>query len=77
MLLKIRLYRTKVFKGSNTYAEPILKWTREDERNLDPRMKKLINMHKYLPQGDDTERLNAIRNEGLCEFLQDFSNGIC
>ena len=42
----------------------ILKWAREELRQMDQRTRKLMTMHKALHSKDDVDRLNVPRKEG-------------
>ena len=70
-LLETKLGSRNLFKGINTWAVPIirysgpfLKWTREELRQMDQRTRKLMTMHKALHPRDDTDRLYVSRKEG-------------
>ena len=43
---------------------PFLKWTRDELRQMDPRTRKLMTMHKALHPRDDDDRLYVPRKEG-------------
>ena len=68
-LLEIKLCRRNLIKGINTwavsfdrYSEPFLKWTRE-LKQMDPRTRKLMTMHKALHPREDVERIYVSRKE--------------
>ena len=46
------------------YSGPFLKWTREDFKQMDPRTRKLMTMHKALHSRDDIDRLYVLRKAG-------------
>ena len=49
------------------YSGPFLKWTREDLKQMDPRRRKLMAMHKTLYPRDDIDRLYTSRKVGVRE----------
>ena len=58
-------------KGINTwavpfvrYSGPFLKWTREELKQIDQRIRKLLTMHKALHCRNDVDRLYVSRKEG-------------
>ena len=58
-------------KGIDTWAVslvrhsgPFLKWTREELKQIDQRIRKLMPMHKALHTRDDVDRLYVSRREG-------------
>ena len=58
-------------KGINTwavslvrYSGPFFKWTRDELRQMDKRIRKLMTMHKALHPRDDVDRLYVPRKEG-------------
>ena len=70
-LLETKLNGRKLIKGINTWAVPLvrytgpfLKWTRDELRQMDPRTRKLMTMHKALHPRDDVDRLYVSRKEG-------------
>ena len=70
-LLETKLNSRNHFKGINTwavslvrYSGPFLKWTRDELRQIDPRSRKLLTMHKALHPRDDVDRLYVSRKEG-------------
>ena len=63
--------RQNLIKGINTWALPhvrysghFVKWTREELKQMDQRIRKLMNMHKALYPRDDDDRLYVSRKEG-------------
>ena len=46
------------------YSGPILKWAREELKQMDQRTRKLMIMHKVLHPRDDVDRLYVSRKEG-------------
>ena len=70
-LLKTKICSKNLIKGINTwagplirYSRPFLKWTREELKQMDQRTRKLITMHKALHPRDDADRLYISRKEG-------------
>ena len=70
-LLEIKLSSRNLIKGVNTWAVPLvrysgpfLKWTREELKQIDQRIRKLMTMHKALHPRDDVDRLYVSRKEG-------------
>ena len=70
-LLETKLNSRNLIKGINTwavrlvrYSGPFLKWTREELRQMDQRIRKLMTMHKALHPRDDVDRLYVSRKEG-------------
>ena len=60
-----------LMRGINTwtvhlvrYSRPILKWTRDELRQMDQRTRKLMTMHKALHPRDDVDRLFVPRKDG-------------
>ena len=69
--LKTKLCSRNLIKRINTWAVPLvrfsgpfLKWTIEEFKQMDQRIRKLITMHKALPPSDDEDRLYVSRKEG-------------
>ena len=69
-LLETKLSSRNFIKGINTWAAPLvrysgpfLKWTREELKQMDQRMRKLMTMHKAL-HPRDVDRLYISRKEG-------------
>ena len=46
------------------YSGPFLKWTRDELRQTDQRIRKLMTMHKALHHRDDMDKLYVPRKEG-------------
>ena len=70
-LLETKLSSRNLIKGINTwavplvrYSRPFLKWTREKLTQMDQRTRKLMTMHKSLHPRDDVDRLYVSRKEG-------------
>ena len=70
-LLEKKLSSRNLIKGINIWAVPLvrysetfLKWTREELKQIDPRTRKLMTMHKALRPRDDVDRPYASRKEG-------------
>ena len=70
-LLVTKLCWRNLIKGINTwavplvrYSRPFLKWTRNKLRQMDQRTRKLMIMHKALHLRDDVDRLYVSRKEG-------------
>ena len=70
-LLETKLNSRNHIKGINTWAVPLvrysrafLKWTREELKQMDQRTRKLMTMHKALYPRDDVDRLYVSRKEG-------------
>ena len=69
-LLETKLSRRNLIKGINTwaiplvrYSGPFLKWTRDELKQMDQRIRKLTTIHKALHPRDDVERLYVSRKE--------------
>ena len=69
-LLKTKLNGRNIIKGINTWAVPLvrysgpfLKWTRDELKQMDPRTRKLMTMHKALHPRDDVDRLYVSRKD--------------
>ena len=63
-LLEIKLYRRNLIKEINTWADLLvrysgqfLKWTREELKQMEQRIRKLTTMHKGLHPREDVDRL--------------------
>ena len=70
-LLETTLSSRNPIKGINTsavplvrYSRPILKWARDELKQMDQRTRKLMTMHKALHPRDDVDRLYVSRKEG-------------
>ena len=70
-LLETKLPSRNLIKGINTwavpfvrYSGPFLRWTREELKPIDQRIRKLKTMHKALHPRDDVDRLYVSRKEG-------------
>ena len=70
-LLKTKLYYRNLVKGINTWADPLvrysrpfLKWIKEKLKQMGQRTRKLMSMHKVLHPRDDVDRLHMSRREG-------------
>ena len=70
-LLETKLSCRNLIKGINIwavphirYSGPLLKWTREELKQMDQRTRKLMTMHKTLHPRDDVDRLYVSRKEG-------------
>ena len=70
-LLEINLSIRNLIKGIDTwavplvkYSRPFLKWTREELKQMDQRTRKLLTMHKALHTSDDVDRQYVSRKEG-------------
>ena len=70
-LLETKLASRNLIKGINTwaaplvrYSRPFLKWTRDELKQMDQRTRKLMTMHKTLHPRDDVDRLYVSRKEG-------------
>ena len=70
-LLETKLSCRNLIKGINTwavplvrYSKPFLKWTREELKQIDQRTRKLMTMHKAIHPRDDADRLYVSRKEG-------------
>ena len=70
-LLETKLCCGNFIKGINTwavplirYSRPFLKWTREELKQMDQRPRKLMTIHKVLHPRDDVDRLYLSRKEG-------------
>ena len=62
-LHETKLYYNNLIKGINTWAVPLvkysgpfLKWTREELKQMDPRIRKLMTRHKALHPIDDVDK---------------------
>ena len=69
-LLDTKLSSRNLIKGINTWAVPLvrysgpfLKWTRDELKQIDQRIRKLMTMHKLLHPRDDVDRLYVSRKE--------------
>ena len=69
-LLETKLSSRNLIKGINTwavplvrYSKPFLKWTRDELKQMDQRTIKLMTMHKALHPRDDADRLYVSRKE--------------
>ena len=65
-LLATKLYNTNFIKGINTCAVtlgPFLKWTREELKEMDQRIRKHMTMYKALHPRDNVDRLYVSRKE--------------
>ena len=70
-LLETKLSSRNLIKGINTwamplvrYSRPFLKWTREELKQMDQRTRKLMTMPKALHSRHDVDRLYVSRKEG-------------
>ena len=70
-LLETKLNFRNFIKGINPlavplvrYSGPFLKWTRDELKQMDQRIRKLITMHKALHPRDNVDRLHVSRKEG-------------
>ena len=70
-LLETKLSSRNLIKGINTWAVPfvrysgsLLKWTRDELKQMDQRIRKLMTMHKALHPRDDVDRLYVSKKEG-------------
>ena len=70
-LLETKLSSRNLIKGINTWAVPLvrysghfLKWTREELKQMDQRIRKLMTMHKALHPRENVDRLYVSRKEG-------------
>ena len=70
-LLETKLYSRNLVKWINTWAVPLvrysrlfLKWTREELKQMDQRTRKLMTMLEALDPRDDIDRLYVSRREG-------------
>ena len=70
-LLETKLYSRNLIKGIKTwavllvrYSGPFLKWIREEPKQMNQRIRKLITMHKALHPRDNVDRLYVLRKEG-------------
>ena len=75
-LLKTKLSSKNLIKGINTWAVPLvtysrhfLKWTREKLKQMDQRTRKLMTMHKALHPRDNDDRLYVTKGgrKGTCQ----------
>ena len=69
--LETKLSSRSLIKRINTwtvhfvrYSGPLLKWTRDELKQIDQRTRKLMTMHKALHPRDDVNRLYVSRKEG-------------
>ena len=69
-LLEKKLSRRNLIKGISTcavhlirYSGPFLKWTRDEQKQMNQRTRKLMTMHKALHPRDDVYRLYIPRKE--------------
>ena len=67
-LLETKLNSWNLIKGINTWAVPLIrysrpffKWTRDELKQMDQRTRKLMTMHKALHPGDDVNWLYVSR----------------
>ena len=74
-LLETKLSRRNLIKGINTwavplvrYSGPLLKWTRDELKQMDQRTRKLMTMHNASHPRDDVDRLYVSRKEGVKEL---------
>ena len=77
-LLETKLSCRNLNKGINTwaiplvrYSGPFLKTNREERKQMDPRTRKLMTMHKALHPRDDFERIYVSWKEGrkrTCQY---------
>ena len=70
-LLETRLSIRNLIKGINTWAVPLVKYsglflksTRDELKQIDQRIRKLMTMHKAIHPRDDVDRLYVSRKEG-------------
>ena len=70
-LFETKLYSRNLTKGKNTWAVslvrylgPFLKWTREELKQMDKGIRKLMTMHEASHPRDDVERLYVFIEEG-------------
>ena len=70
-LLETKHSSRNLIKGINTWAVPLirysgpfLKWTRDEVKQMDQRIRKLMTIHKVLHPSDDVDRLYVPRKEG-------------
>ena len=70
-LLETKLYCRNLIKETNTcavhlvrYSGPLLKWTKEDIKQMDQRTRKPMIMLKALHHRNDLDRLYVSRKEG-------------
>ena len=70
-LLETKLSTRNLIKEKNTltvplvrYFGPFLKWTRDELKQMDQRIRKLMTMHKALHPRDDNDRIYVSRKEG-------------
>ena len=75
-LLETKHFSRNLIKGINTWAVPLvrysgpfLKWTRDELKQMDPRTRKSMNIHKALHRRDDADRLYVSRKEGGRGFV--------
>ena len=69
--LETKLFNRNLIKGINTwavhlvrYSKPFLKWTRKELKQMDPRTRKLMTMHKALHPRNDVDIQYVSRKEG-------------
>ena len=70
-LFETKLNGRNLIKGINTWAVPLVRysrsflmWTREELKQMNQRTRKLMTMHKALHPRDDVDRLYVFRKEG-------------
>ena len=70
-LFETKLSCRNLIKGINTWAVPLVKYSRpflkltgDDLKQMDQRTRKLMNMHKALHPRDGVDRLYVTRKEG-------------
>ena len=70
-LLETKLSSRNLIKGINTsavplvrYSGPFLKWTRDELKQMNQRIRKLMTIHKALHPRDIVDRLYVSRKEG-------------
>ena len=69
-LLKTKLFGRNLFKGINTWAVPLIrysgpfpKWTKDELKQMDQRTRKLMTMHKALHPRNNVDRLYVSRKD--------------
>ena len=69
--LQTKLSCRNLIKGINTWAVPLvrytkafMKWTRDELKQMDQRTRKLMTMNKALHPRDEVDRLYASRKDG-------------
>ena len=79
-LLETKLSSRNPIKEINTwavplvgYSGPLVKWTREELKQMDQRTRKLMSMHKALYPRDDVDRLYVRRGLASIEVSADAS----